>query len=413
MIAEELGSGDLLAAPRHSRETTSCRYDVRVKPRPAATGPASLSPVLLAAVPPRPDARAVNELGGRVTDWERLVATAAHHGIAGLVWRALREAGAPVPRPAARLFQASVAHGRAANEIRFQALGEILGAFESEGIRALVLKGPALVGLFYGDPALRPMSDLDLLVARSDAMRAQRLLGGLGFTDTEPVTSSALDHAHHLPGAVRQTDGVNVLVEVHHNVFNWVTPSSLDFDGAWPDCRVVEGAGQRFRVLGLEHTLSHLCWSLGEWWRPFRLLTVADIVRLAILYRDSIEWSRLEHGFPAVLNTLAIIDRLVPLDELREETAFCRATAHRRRCRLSFEGWPPEPLRREGGRKGSVPTLIRDTLFPPEWWIRLSDGLGLRPSAPAVRIGHGWRLASRVARRVWHLRRHRRQPPAE
>lgn len=381
--------------------------------RPATTGPASLPPLVLTAVRPGPDLRAVSNLAGRVADWEDVVGVGAHHGMAGMLWQALREAGAPVPRHAARLLQASIAHCRAANEVRFRVLGEILGALEAAGIPALVLKGPALVGLVYRDPALRPMSDLDLLVAREQALRAQRVLNGLGFADTEPVTASALDHAHHLPGAARVTDGINVLVEVHHNVFNWVAPASLHFGLAWPERRGIESAGLRMTVLGLEHTLSHLCWSVGEWWRPFRLLTVADIARLAILHKETIAWSRVAAEFPAVLQTLALVDRLVPLEELGDVAEFRHAAGIRPTRRLSFEGWPPEPLRREGGRRGSVARLIRDTLFPPEWWMRLSDGVGLRPSAPVVWVGHWSRLVSRVVRRAWYLRRHRQRSRAD
>lgn len=327
--------------------------------------------------------------------------------MAGLVWHALKNTDVPVPRHAIRLFQASVAQCRAANDVRFRVLGEVLEALDGSGIPSIVLKGPALVGLVYGDPALRPMSDLDLLVARDQALRAQRVLNGLGFADTEPVRPSSLDHAHHLPGAVRLTDGVNVLVEVHHNVFSWVIPASLDFDRAWPEHLVIESAGYRLRVPGREHALSHLCWSVGEWWRPFRLLTVADIVGLASQQKGAIAWPRIAAEFPAILNTLALIDRLVPLDELRALIESGGTGAIRSDRLLSFEGWPPEPLRREGGRKGSVSRLLCDTLYPPEWWIRLADGVGLRPSGLEARVCHLARLSHRVSGRIWRLVLHR------
>ena len=60
-------------------------------------------------------------------------------------------------------------------------LGEILAAFKNQGVRALVLKGPALGGTVYPDPALRPASDLDLLVLPDQVVRSRAILETLGY----------------------------------------------------------------------------------------------------------------------------------------------------------------------------------------------------------------------------------------
>lgn len=60
-------------------------------------------------------------------------------------------------------------------------LQEIVPAFNDEGVRMVVLKGPALGRTVYPDPALRPSSDLDLLVRPEQFIRAREILKGVGY----------------------------------------------------------------------------------------------------------------------------------------------------------------------------------------------------------------------------------------
>lgn len=60
-------------------------------------------------------------------------------------------------------------------------LREIAAAFKAEGIRVLVLKGPAYGRTVYPDPALRPGSDLDLLVLPDQMRLSEAILEDLGY----------------------------------------------------------------------------------------------------------------------------------------------------------------------------------------------------------------------------------------
>ncbi|MGD8686839.1 MAG: nucleotidyltransferase family protein, partial [Syntrophobacterales bacterium] len=59
---------------------------------------------------------------------------------------------------------------------------EIIEAFQEEGVRVLVLRGPALAFSLYEDPAMRPSGDLDLLVIPEHVVRARDILESLGYT---------------------------------------------------------------------------------------------------------------------------------------------------------------------------------------------------------------------------------------
>jgi hypothetical protein len=60
-------------------------------------------------------------------------------------------------------------------------LQEIIEALEEEGVRVLVLRGPALAFSLYEDPAMRPSCDLDLLVLPEQVVQARTILESLGY----------------------------------------------------------------------------------------------------------------------------------------------------------------------------------------------------------------------------------------
>jgi hypothetical protein len=60
-------------------------------------------------------------------------------------------------------------------------LQEIIEAFLDQGVRVLVLRGPALAFSLYDDPAMRPSGDLDLLVIPEHVVQARDILESLGY----------------------------------------------------------------------------------------------------------------------------------------------------------------------------------------------------------------------------------------
>jgi hypothetical protein len=108
------------------------------------------------------------------------------------VWEELKSAS----------YAAAVRHER----IRF-ALTEIEDTFRRDGIPLIVLKGLALAGRVYPDPACRPMDDIDLLVKPEHLQAASRSLLSLGYSDKifgiedfrNPATGTVVDlHAELL-----------------------------------------------------------------------------------------------------------------------------------------------------------------------------------------------------------------------
>ena len=69
------------------------------------------------------------------------------------------------------------------NRVLLHSLTEVLRDAAAEGIAVMPLKGAALALLYYETPALRPMSDLDLLVRPGDIAAMTGILHRLGYAE--------------------------------------------------------------------------------------------------------------------------------------------------------------------------------------------------------------------------------------
>lgn len=116
--------------------------------------------------------------------WEYFTRLAQSEGVAPLLYAGWRRASFPAGMPASeqlRLQQVSLqSAGR--NTLYLNELARIRERFARQEIACLPLKGAALAGKLYPDPATRPMSDLDLLVRPTQLRLALAALRSLGYS---------------------------------------------------------------------------------------------------------------------------------------------------------------------------------------------------------------------------------------
>jgi putative nucleotidyltransferase-like protein len=137
--------------------------------------------LIRAAFPLGQSAAPLPDLEG--TDWPLLVKTAEHHGLAPLVFASLKKIGLLSAGPKSEIETLRLNYVRAsvANQQAFQELSFLLDRFEREKIPLIILKGGALGTTIYPDVALRPMGDLDLLIAPDAVERATLALIEQGY----------------------------------------------------------------------------------------------------------------------------------------------------------------------------------------------------------------------------------------
>ena len=327
--------------------------------------------------------------------WDELPTRAEAHGLAPLLYTHLRAAGVSLPRGVKREFQGIYVRYRHGNGVRMRVLQDVLAAFDAASIPVLVLKGSALVPLVYAEPGLRPMADLDLLVSPADARHAQAILGELGFD--APLPAGVIFSHRHLPMATRDVEGVPVGVELHHRLSSDYAYNALsrlrgglaslplfsapalpaELDGLTGPPLSFSLGEREARTLGYEDMLGHLCWHLISHvnvWEIGRLIWVADVVSFSERYAAQIDWQRVRRRHPAVLGTLSLLHTMTPLSQSLLDAARLRVGRTPSGIGESYRGWPV--ARGEDQRGRGVREMLRATLLPSEWWLRLRYAMG-------------------------------------
>lgn len=314
--------------------------------------------------------REIAQAASGFTAWDDLLNQAKTQGLESLLYHHLQAAGVPLPPKVRQELQGLYLRHCHANQVRAETLAEILTTFEAAGIQALVLKGAALAHLIYPQPGLRPMSDVDLLIKKSDARQAQHLLNNLGFYGSIPDSQHWPDK--HPAPAVRPGQGLTVSVELHHNLYQTFQPASLTFETLTSPPLTFSIAGSPAQTLGCEDMLGHLCEHVAyhaSIWEPIRLIWISDIVGFAERYAAEIDWDRLAGQYPYVLKALSLFHFVTPLSEKLRQIVPLKIGQPPQGVGQEFAGFPRFSLAAQRD-KGSRQTLY-DTFYPPEWWLRL------------------------------------------
>ena len=182
------------------------------------------------------------------------------------------------------------------NQILFHQMAPLLRALEEAGVRTMLLKGAALVSLYYNDLGLRPMSDLDVLVPTDEAARAIRVLLSESCTPlgnrTAPlerllqseVFKEWIHSEHFAESGGREFD-------LHwHTLTECLAPDAdADF---WNAAVPTVLNNVATRALNSADQLLHVCFHGAEWNRVPPVRWIADAM---VVMRSSsvIDWQRL------------------------------------------------------------------------------------------------------------------------
>jgi len=152
-------------------------------------------------------------------DWDALAGLARHEELEPLLYAALREQPW-APAPLLDDLRSATMRNASRNTLLLAELEAVLAALAAASIPALVLKGAALVYRVYGNIALRPMVDLDLLLPRADLPAALDLLAAAGYhpPQAEPAAGLTLDFENEV--LLRKADRIDLLLEPHWSLFD-------------------------------------------------------------------------------------------------------------------------------------------------------------------------------------------------
>ncbi|HEY1506273.1 MAG TPA: nucleotidyltransferase family protein [Stellaceae bacterium] len=217
-------------------------------------------------------------------DWDRFLAWVERHGIAPLASRNLRQAGSTlVPKSVCGALEE-----RESRSTR-RVLGQITEAarmtrlLAEAGIRSMMIKGPVLAALAFGEVTARWSRDIDLLVDSQHVEEADRLITAAGYRrfapdfDLTPSQHSAFLHMRCQFGYY--SDSRDLILELHWRLTSNRTLFPLDETALWGRKNPIRLGGIDFQTLPDEELFLYLCVHGGAhvW---FRLKWLADVAAL-------------------------------------------------------------------------------------------------------------------------------------
>src|SRR6202008_2711637 len=120
------------------------------------------------------------------------------------------DAAARMPFAVRDRLRRDLAEGTARHLILSGELARLLKSFERQRIPVIPLKGPVLAETLYAHPALRPYTDLDLLIRRENVERVDDLLQRLGYRRVADEHSFRFDVAYDHATLYATPSGVHV-----------------------------------------------------------------------------------------------------------------------------------------------------------------------------------------------------------
>lgn len=344
-------------------------------------------------------------------DWDAVARQARLHRLEPLLYAALRDEDC-LPDDVEAEWREAYLTTALRNAVILHALDTVAAQLGEAGIPVIVLKGAALAQTVYGNVALRPMHDLDLLVRPAHAARALQVLASLGYRRLWDEPRRGAEAAYECHTSLISAAEWGVIVELHWGLID--SPyyqSHLRTDWLWATARSLRPGQPQPLILGASAQILYLCAHLmlhHSGAPDGHLLWLNDIATCISHDRETIDWDALlaqaqrddlvialqrtlphvatEFGAPVPPSVLA---RLAALRPTRAEgRVVARLTLARRSVGqrfwddlTAFSDWP----RRIGfaaanlfpsraymrWRYGVAHPVLTPLYYPYRWWLGL------------------------------------------
>lgn len=252
-------------------------------------------------------------------NWDYLFHLAVHHRVYPLVYKTFSQIdNLAIPNQVLGLLRQKY------NENAMQALsmtGEtvrMVQCFELHGINPVVLKGAPLAWRLYGDIAIRPSKDIDILVSPNDLEKAAKIMEDEGY--------SRIENEHNL--TPRQLE---IFLKAHTHSLHldyWHSKKRINLELHWKlvdrgyaftypnESRInrIEVAGRTLPVLADEEWLLYLMLhgAVHGWFRLRWLVDIARFTQLKGLDWEMIVFLARGIGMQTILNqSLILANRLL------------------------------------------------------------------------------------------------------
>lgn len=339
--------------------------------------------VLCACASPLASAERIRALLSGNLNWELLLELADEHSVQGVLASRLADASfTAVPMQAREKLQTRM---RAQHLFALSMTAElfrILQDFSQAQIETILVKGPLISLLAYGDPAMRSYVDLDLLIRHRDIQQATERMLSMGF---EPDVPEAVIQAGRIPGEyLFSRPGTKRIVELHTERTFRYYPRPMRVEELFGRRRPLQLDGREVPALSLEDELVLNCiHGAKHFWE--RLMWVSDVAAVVARHPE-INWQQARSAAADVgaERMLCVGIQLgVSMFGVEQPAAIAQEVARDRACLdlcrqisdwLPYAGCMPPSLRRRaifrlkmaGGGLTGAAYLMRLSLSPTE-----------------------------------------------
>jgi hypothetical protein len=176
----------------------------------------------------------------------------------------------------------------------FQELGNVLAAICKAGKPVVILKGAALADTVYKNRALRPMSDVDLLVRLSDVPAIKDLLLAMGYLNEQHENTKAWcsEFDYHFAFRKQLNRSLTACVEIHWHLESAARPQRIDIDGIWDRAVSAEAAHAPALQLSVEDLLLYLCLHTCKHRLNGGFRAFCDISEVVRIYGQTMDWEQ-------------------------------------------------------------------------------------------------------------------------
>jgi hypothetical protein len=165
----------------------------------------------------------------------------------------------------------------------------VLETLNSNGISFVILKGASLLSSYYEDRALRPMSDLDILIHKEDVFKAVKIISDLGWQAKE---DKDIDLNINSRNALNFENEEGFEVDIH-----WHVIYQCCWDGAersyWINTEDAKLLDMKIKILNPTMLLLHTCAHGMRWNEMSAIRWVTDAVMIIEKRGTDIDWQLL------------------------------------------------------------------------------------------------------------------------
>jgi hypothetical protein len=171
----------------------------------------------------------IRELVNRVSNWEYFASLANEHGVIALMYSNLEKLDllTGLPEKIVSSLNNSLMLSLSRNAFYTTVITEVLGILNDNDIKTVLLKGLALEISVYGNTGIRQMTDVDILLDKSNYKKALRILIANGYTSL-PVKSVfhlpiIAYSGKHLPSLLKNGASIDIHLELFGGKRNILT----------------------------------------------------------------------------------------------------------------------------------------------------------------------------------------------